>query len=79
MHTPKYDTQLGNRTGIDIEAKMESLCLDPSMLLLTSYGMAIEMSPCQLETKQEILKHKYNAKIEAQRIQKRQLSERKEG
>ncbi|KAL7519798.1 hypothetical protein ACHAWX_004555 [Stephanocyclus meneghinianus] len=79
-HThPKEDTPLHNQIGIDIEAKMESLCLDPSMLLLTPHGMAMEMSPCQLEAMQAILEHQYNATIEAQRIQTRLLSERKDG
>eukprot|EP00804_Cyclotella_cryptica_P029049 CCRYP_005250-RA/>CCRYP_005250-RA protein AED:0.02 eAED:0.02 QI:57/1/1/1/0/0/2/210/625 len=75
---PKEDTPLCDQTGFDIEAKMESLCLDPSMLLLTSHGMAMEMSPCQLEAMQSILEHQFNATIEAQRIQKRLLSARKD-
>lgn len=67
-----------NSKFISIEAKMESLCLDPSMLLLTSHGMAMEMSPCQLEAIESILKHQLNATLEAKRIQSRLLDDQKE-
>lgn len=61
--------------SFNVEEQMESLCLDPSMMLLSSHGMAMEMSPCQLETMQAILKHQANAAQEAQIIQERLLSE----
>ena len=61
--------------SFNVEEQMESLCLDPSMMLLSSHGMAMEMSPCQLETMQAILKHQANAAHEAQIIQERLLSE----
>ena len=57
-----------------IEAKMESLCLDPSMLLLSSHGMAMEMSPCQLDAIESILEHQLNATKEARMIQDRLLA-----
>ena len=57
----------------DIGALMESLCLDPAMLLLSPHGMAIEMSPCQLDAIESILNHQLRATNEAQRIQKRLL------
>jgi len=56
-----------------IAAIMESLCLDPSMLLLSPHGMAMEMSPCQLEAIESILNHQLNATKEAQNIQSRLL------
>ncbi|KAL7470506.1 hypothetical protein ACHAXS_010744 [Conticribra weissflogii] len=57
-----------------IEAKMESLCLDPSMLLLSPHGMAMGMSPCQLDAIESILKHQLIATNEARRIQDRLLT-----
>ena len=50
---------------------MDSLCLDPSMLLLSAHGMAIDMSPCQIEAIESILKHQLKAVNEAQKIQSR--------
>ena len=59
--------------GDVMAAVMESLCLDPSMLLLSSHGMAMEMSPSQLEAIESILNHQLNATKEAQKIQNRLL------
>mmetsp|Transcript_31249 Transcript_31249/g.53374 ORF Transcript_31249/g.53374 Transcript_31249/m.53374 type:complete len:215 (+) Transcript_31249:2-646(+) len=59
--------------GDSVTAIMESLCLDPSMLLLSPHGMAMEMSPCQLDAIESILKHQLNATKEAQKIQSRLL------
>ena len=63
-------------TGDDIAAIMESLCLDPTMLLLSPHGMAIDCSPCQLEAMQSILSHQLTAVKEAQRIQSRLLEDK---
>mmetsp|Transcript_36859 Transcript_36859/g.77320 ORF Transcript_36859/g.77320 Transcript_36859/m.77320 type:complete len:227 (+) Transcript_36859:201-881(+) len=57
----------------DMAAVMESLCLDPSMLLLSPHGMAMEMSPCQLDAIESILNHQLNATKEARKIQSRLL------
>ena len=57
----------------DVAAIMESLCLDASMLFLSAHGMAIDMSPCQLEAVESILTHQLNAAKEAQNIQRRLL------
>ena len=57
--------------GYDVAAVMDSLCLDPSMLLLSAHGMAIDMSPCQIEAIESILKHQLKAVNEAQKIQSR--------
>ena len=65
-------TKTSNRDS-DMTALMESLCLDPSMLLLSPHGMAI-MSPCQLDTIESVLKHQLNATKEAQRIQRKLLN-----
>jgi ankyrin repeat protein len=53
---------------------MESLCLDPSMLLLSAHGMAMEMSPCQLDAIESILTKQLRASKEAQKIQSRLLN-----
>ena len=65
-------TKTSNRDS-DMTALMESLCLDPSMLLLSPHGMAI-MSPCQLDTIESVLKHQLNATKEAQQIQRKLLN-----
>jgi ankyrin repeat protein len=65
-------TKTSNRDS-DMTALMESLCLDPSMLLLSPHGMAI-MSPCQLDAIESILTHQLNATKEAQRIQRKLLN-----
>jgi hypothetical protein len=65
-------TNTSNRDS-DMAASMESLCLDPSMLLLSPHGMAI-MSPCQLDAIESILKHQLNAAKEAHRIQGKLLN-----
>ena len=62
--------------GDDIAAIMESLCLDPTMLLLSPHGMAIDCSPCQLEAMQLILSHQLKAAKEAQMIQSRLLEDK---
>jgi len=63
-------------TEDDIAATMESLCLDPSMLLLSPHGMAMEMSPCQLDAIESILTHQLRATKEAQNIQSRLLDKK---
>lgn len=65
-------TKTSNRDS-DMTALMESLCLDPSMLLLSPHGMAI-MSPCQLDAIESILKHQLNATKEAKQIQRKLLN-----
>ena len=72
---PKEDASHNQRETLNIQAQMESLCLEPSMLLLSSHGMAINMSPCQLDAVREILMHQLNAAREAQCIQKRLLTD----
>ena len=52
---------------------MESLCLDPSMLLLSAHRMAMELSPCQLDAIVSVLTKQFNASKEAQEIQSRLL------
>jgi len=60
----------------DIAAIMESPCLDPSMLLLSPHGMAMEMSPCQLDAVESILSHQLSATMQAQNIQSRLLDKK---
>ena len=62
--------------GDDITSIMESLCLDPTMLLLSPHGMAIDCSPCQLEAMQSILSNQLKAVKEAQQIQSRLLEDK---
>ncbi|KAL7445096.1 hypothetical protein ACHAXM_011824 [Skeletonema potamos] len=57
---------------------MESLCLDTYMLLLSSHGMAMEMSPCQLDAIELILTKQLNASKEARKIQSRLLGSNNE-
>lgn len=63
----------GSNSNDEVAAVMESLCIEPSMLLLSAHGMAMLMSPCQLDTIESILTHQLNATKEAKRIQSRLL------
>ena len=65
--------------GLDLESAMESLCLAPSMLLLSEHSLALEMSPCQLEQIEAILAHQTKAVGAARRIQERMLSAKPAG
>jgi hypothetical protein len=70
--------QSNSRYDDDAATTMESLCLHPSMLLLSAHGMALEMSPSQLDAIVTILKNQLNASLEAQEIQSRLLKSTKE-
>lgn len=59
-----------------LEAEMESLCLDRSMLLLTPHGMAMKLSPSQLDVIESVLESQLAAVHEARRIQDRLLSQK---
>mmetsp|Transcript_3821 Transcript_3821/g.6004 ORF Transcript_3821/g.6004 Transcript_3821/m.6004 type:complete len:447 (-) Transcript_3821:1680-3020(-) len=56
-----------------IDAYMDSLCLDASMLLMNSHEMAMNLSPSQLEAINRILHKQMQAVKDAQAIQKRVL------
>ena len=49
-------------------AIMESLCLDASMLLLSPHGMAMKLSPSQLEAVESVLKSQMSAVQQAKKI-----------
>ena len=57
-----------------IDAVMDALCLDASMLLLSPHGMAINLSPSQLETIDSILRQQIKSVQDARQIQERLLS-----
>jgi hypothetical protein len=59
------------RVQAEVEAIMDSLCLDPTMLLLSSHGMALDLSPCQLEAVESILTMQMKAIHQAKTIQAR--------
>mmetsp|Transcript_12982 Transcript_12982/g.29866 ORF Transcript_12982/g.29866 Transcript_12982/m.29866 type:complete len:549 (+) Transcript_12982:429-2075(+) len=69
----------GGGVGSDLESAMESLCLEPSMLLLSEHSLALEMSPCQLEQIEAILVHQTRAVGAARRIQRRMLDAKPAG
>jgi Ankyrin repeats (3 copies) len=56
-----------------IDAMMDSLCLDASMLLLSPHGMAMNLSPSQLETIDSILRQQIKSVQGAKEIQARLL------
>ena len=64
-------------TIVTSEAIMESLCLDASMLLLSSHGMAMELSPSQLDVIEKVLYQQINAVEEARKIHQRLMSQMK--
>jgi len=65
--------QSNSRYDDNAATTMESLCLDPSMLLLSAHRMAMELSPCQLDAIVYVLTKQFNASKEAQEIQSRLL------
>ena len=65
--------QSNSRYDDNAVTTMESLCLDPSMLLLSAHRMAMELSPCQLDAIVSVLTKQFNASKEAQEIQSRLL------
>jgi ankyrin repeat protein len=54
-----------------IDAVMDALCLDVSMLLYTPHGMALNLSPSQLDAVQRILEKQMISVKEARQIQHR--------
>ncbi len=59
------------------EAVMESLCLDASMLLLSPHGMAMELSPSQLDVIEDVLHQQLGAVAEARQIHQRLMTQMK--
>lgn len=60
-----------NNENSNLEQLMRSLCLDVSMLLKSSHGMAMDLSPCQLDAVEQLLRDQLNAVMEARKIQNR--------
>lgn len=58
-------------TDLDVDAIIEALCLDNSMLLLNPQDMAVDLSPCQLDAVAAILRNQLQAVKEARTIQVR--------
>lgn len=58
----------------DVDAVMDSLCLDASMLLLSPHGMAMNLSPSQLESIDSILRKQIKSVQDAKDIQERLLN-----
>jgi hypothetical protein len=56
-----------------IDAVMDSLCLDASMILLSPHGMAMSLSPSQLEAIDSILHRQIKSVLDAKEIQARLL------
>jgi hypothetical protein len=54
-----------------VEAVMDALCLDVSMLLYTPHGMALNLSPSQLDAVQAVLQNQLVFVQEARKIQNR--------
>jgi hypothetical protein len=54
-----------------VEAVMDALCLDVSMLLYTPHGMALNLSPSQLDAVQAVLENQLVFVQEARKIQNR--------
>ncbi len=67
----KDNTNLIYQKFLELCPEAGSLCLDPSMLLLTSQNMAILLSPCQLEAVERLLEKQLESARGAQQIHKR--------
>ena len=75
LHRILQSTDLtASKDDEDIAALMESLCIEPSMLLYSLHEMAIEMSPCQLDVIENILMHQLNVTKNAKQIHARLLN-----
>lgn len=59
----------------EAEELMEALCLDASMLLLSSQSMAMNLSPSQLETVETVLQLQLKAVDTAKKIHGRLMSQ----
>ncbi len=55
----------------EVDSVLRALCLDMSMLLYTPHGMAIDLSPSQLDAIQDILEKQLHAVHDARAIQER--------
>lgn len=55
----------------EVDAVMQALCLDIPMLLYTPHGMALDLSPSQLDAVQGILERQLRSVQEARAIQER--------
>ena len=58
-------------SNLDVDAIIEALCLDASMLLLSPQEMALNLSPCQLDAIAGVLRNQIQAVKEARTIQTR--------
>lgn len=70
----RYLPSVGETTHEEIISMMESLCLDPSMLLLSPQSMAMKLSPSQLEAVETILKKQLAAVSHAREIHSRLMN-----
>ena len=66
---PAEPTKRECNTELDVDAIIEALCLDPSMLLLNPREMAMNLSPCQLDAVAAVLRNQMQAVKEARSIQ----------
>ncbi|CAB9516572.1 Ankyrin Repeat [Seminavis robusta] len=60
-----------NHVDKDVDAVMDALCLDVSMLLYTPHGMALNLSPSQLDTVEQILQKQSQSVRRARELQQR--------
>jgi hypothetical protein len=68
---PVQEDEHSSYDDTDVDAVMDSLCLDASMLLMNSHGMAMHCSPSQLEAIDSILRKQMQSVQEAREIQER--------
>ena len=73
MFRRRFEEGTRSNHGIDaeIDSVMDALCLDLSMLLYTPHGMALNLSPSQLDAIHSILEKQMMAVQEARNIQNR--------
>ena len=57
----------------------ESLSLEPHTMLLSAHGMAMQLSPCQLEVISRLLESQFSNVSEARKIQSRLMRSQQEG
>jgi len=68
---PQRPTRNGLAADLDVDAVVEALCLEESMLLKNPQDMAENLSPCQLDAIAAVLRNQKQAVEDAQMIQAR--------
>ena len=65
-----------NSHGMDVDSFMSALCITPKSLMLSEHGMALNLSPAQLDAVQAILEQQIDNVKNARIIQERRVKQK---